>query len=232
MDYDEQNHSRDSSLDTHNLGDNMPNYAAAGTGAISGATAGLGIGGPIGGAIGGLVGGIAGLFGKKKKKKRVSSFDKRQQQLNEQQHESILGNGPLADLYNYDPEQANAVFDKNVANPAYRKFKEDLAPSITGQFRSQGLQNSSYAGDALAKSARDIQEGLDAKRSEYLYGEQNNARNAKRSAVENLQNRSTFAYDQNNEGGFDIDNILKSIAPETIDQLRQYFSKQPAGGTK
>jgi len=179
----------------------MANWTGAATGALGGASTGAtigsiipGVGTGIGAAVGGLVGGAAGLFGnKKKKKKKLSSLDKRQQELNKQQHESILGKGPLADLYNYDPEKANEVFDKNIANPAYRKFQEDLAPQITGQFRSNGLQNSSYAGDALAKTARDIQENLNAKRSEYLYGEQNNAREAKRTAVENLQNRQTFS---------------------------------------
>lgn len=206
------------------------NWTSGATGALSGAATGTAIGGPIGGAIGGIVGGAAGLFGGgRKKKKRISTLDKRQQKLNEQQHDSILGEGPLADLYNYDPDAANAVFDKTIANPAYRKFKEDLAPGITGQFRSQGLQNSSYAGDALSKVARDIQESLDAQRSQYMYGEQKDARNAKRGAVENLQNRQTFALDTAAPtGGFDIGSVLGSISPEMIEQFKGLFS----GGQK
>jgi len=211
----------------------MADWTGGAKGALGGASTGAtigsvipGVGTAIGAGVGGLIGGVAGLFGsKKKKKKKVSSLDKRQQQLNEQQHDSILGKGPLADLYNYNPEEANAVFDKNIANPAYRNFQEKLAPEITGQFRSNGLQNSSYAGDALAKTARDIQENLNGKRAEYLYGEQNNARNAKRSAVENLQNRQTFAYDKSagTGGGFDINSVLKSITPEMTEQLANYF---------
>lgn len=213
----------------------MADWTTGSTGALGGASTGAsigsiipGVGTAIGGALGGLVGGIAGLFGKKKKRK-ISAFDKKQQRLYDMQHESILGKGPLADLYNYDPEAANAVFDKTVANPAYRKFKEDLAPGITGQFRSQGLMNSSYAGDALAKTARDIQESLDAQRADYIYGEQNNARNAKRQAIENLQNRQTFAYDTSaGSRGFDINKILGSITPEMTDQLAEYFKKKSA----
>jgi hypothetical protein len=217
----------------------MANYTGAATGALGGASTGAtigsvipGVGTAIGAGVGAIAGGLAGLFGGgKKKKKKVSSLDKRQQVLNKQQHESILGKGPLADLYNYDPEQANAVFDKNIANPAYRKFKEDLAPGITGQFRSQGLMNSSYAGDALSKAARDIQENLDAQRSQFLYGEQKDARNAKRTAVEGLQNRQTFAYDKaaGTSGGFDINSVLKSITPEMTDQLANYFKPKTAG---
>lgn len=215
----------------------MADWTGGATGALGGASTGAtigsvipGVGTAIGAGVGGLVGGIAGLFGgKKKKKKKLSTFDKRQQKLNEQQHDAILGKGPLADLYNYDPEAANAVFDKSVANPAYRKFKEDLAPGITGQFRSQGLMNSSYAGDALSKVARDIQENLDAQRSQYLYGEQKDARSAKRSAVDSLQGRQTFAVDTAAQGGgFDINKVLSSITPEMTDQIANYF-KKPAG---
>lgn len=215
----------------------MVDWTGGATGAIGGASTGAtlgsvipGLGTAAGAGVGGLVGGIAGLFGNKRKKKnKLSSFDKRQEQLNQQQYNSILGKGPLADLYDYDPEAANAVFDKNIADPAYRKYQEDLAPKITGQFRSAGLQNSSYAGDALAKTARDLQEGLDAKRAEYLYGEQKDARTAKRSAVENLQNRQTFAYDTaaGTNRGFDINSILKSITPGMTDQLVNYFNKNP-----
>lgn len=205
-------------------------YTSGATGAISGATTGGSIFGPIGAGVGALLGGAAGLFGGgKKKKKRLSSLDKRQQALNEQQHESILGKGPLADLYNYNPEAANAVFDRNVANPAYRKYKEELAPQITGQFRNQGLQNSSYAGDALSRTARDIQEGLDAQRTQYLYGEQKEAQNAKRSAVENLQNRQTFAYEAGQKP-FDITSILNSITPDAINSVKQYFNPSKIGG--
>ncbi len=203
----------------------MPDYGGAASGALTGAATGFGIGGPIGGGIGGLIGGLGGLFGNKKKKKKISSLDKRQQELNRQQHESILGQGPLADLYNYDPEQANQVFDKTIGRKAQRSFSEETVPTITGAFRSNGLQTSSYAGDAVAKAGRDVQESLDAQRAQYLYGEQKDARNAKRSAVENLQNRNTFAYDKNNQGGFNLDNILGSLSPEIVDQLKNYFKR-------
>jgi hypothetical protein len=207
----------------------MADFGGAASGAASGALAGSAFG-PWGAAAGGVIGGVAGLFGNKKKKK-LSSFDKRQKKLNEQQHNAILGEGPLADLYNYNPEAANDVFNKNTARPAQRNFAETTVPTITGAFRSNGLQNSSYVGDALSKAGRDVQENLDALRAQYLYGEQNNAREAKRTAVENLQNRSTFAYNQaagTGGGGFDINKILGSITPEMTDKLRDYFKKNPA----
>lgn len=201
-------------------------WASGISGGISGATTGSTFG-PLGAVGGGIIGGITGLFGggRKKKKKKVSTMDKRQQQLNAQQHDSILGKGPLADLYNYDPEAANEVFDKTRANPAYRDWNERVIPGITGQFRNQGLMNSSYAGDALAKSGRDVQETLNAERARYLYGEQQDARSAKRNAIENLQNRTTFDYDRSapSNSGFDVGNILKSISPEMISGVADYF---------
>jgi len=220
----------------------MANWTSGATGALSGASTGATVGsifpGPgtaIGAGVGGLVGGIAGLFGsKKKKKKRLSTFDKRQQQLNEQQHDSILGKGPLADLYNYDPEKANAVFDQNIARPQYRDLEEKGIPSLTGQFRKQGLMNSSYAGDAVGRLIRDVQEKVTGERSKYLYDEQKDARTAKRGAVEKLQDRNTFDWDAGGKG-FDISKVLDSITPEMKKEFTDYFKKKPAatatGGT-
>lgn len=202
----------------------MANYGGAASGALSGAAAGS-VFGPIGSGIGGLIGGITGLFGgNKKKKKKLSSFDKNQQRLNDQQYQGILGKGPLSDLYNYDSESANAVFDQIQARPAQRNFAENTVPTLTGAFRNQGLQNSSYLGDSLSKAGRDVQENLDALRSQYLYNEQKDARGAKRNAVENLQNRNTFAYDAGQKP-FDIASVIDSISPEQVDKLKGYFSK-------
>ena len=208
-----------------------PDYTGGAGGAISGAATGSMIAGPYGAIAGGLFGAGAGLFGGiSRKKKKLSFLDKQQQALNTSQHEAVLGQGPLADLYNYNPEGANDVFEKTIANPAYRNFKEKLAPEVTGQFRSHGLMNSSYAGDALSKLARDVQEGLDAQRTQYLYGEQKDARTAKRSAVENLQNRQTFAYDTSAPASSGIDSILKSLTPENIEEFKKYFKETPTPG--
>lgn len=210
------------------------NWGGAASGAASGAAAGSAILPGWGTAIGGAVGFFGGLFGggRKKKKKKISTLDKRQQQLNDTQHEAIFGKGPLSDLYNYNPDQANDVFSKTIANPAYRDFKEKLAPEITGNFRSQGLQNSSYVGDALSKAGRDVQESLDAQRAQYLYGEQKDARSAKRNAVENLQNRQTMAYDQAapSSGGGGIDSILRSITPDAIEGIKDFLVNKTPGG--
>lgn len=208
------------------------------SGAASGAATGFSIGGPAGAAVGGLTGFVTGLFGggkKKKKPKKVSTLDKNQQKLNDMQHQSILGKGPLADLYNYNPEQANSVFDQTIGNPAWRNFAEKGAPTITGSFRNQGLQNSSYVGDALAKSGRDIQETLNGQRARYLYDQENEARGAKRQAVENIQNRTTFDYQQPHASQGNpnsIDSIMKSLSgnQEFSDYLQTMALKYLPGG--
>ncbi len=199
-------------------------------GAVSSGAAGVATGAasgnPLIAAGTGLLGFASGLLGGKKKKKKRSTLDKRQQQINEQQAQGIMGQGQFADLYNYDPEAANAVFDKDVARPAYRNFQESVIPGITGSFRSEGLQNSSYAGDALSKAGRDVQESLDAKRSRFLYDERGASRDAKRNAVENYQNRTNFDYDTSDQGGFDIDKIVKSIGPGGLEKLSKWLDQQ------
>jgi len=194
---------------------------------LSGAATGFTAGGPIGGVIGGVAGLFGGLFGgkKKKKKKKISTLDKNQQQLHDEQYSAFHGEGPLAELYNYDPQKANDVFDKNVAYAENRNFLEKIVPGITGAFRSNGLMNSSYAGDALSKAGRDVEEKLAGLRADYLYNQENNAKNAKLNSLENYQNRQTFAYDQAapSGGGFNIDSILNSITPDSIDAIKNLF---------
>jgi hypothetical protein len=187
-----------------------PNWGESASGAVQGGVQGAAAGGPVGGVVGAVTGFAKGVFSKKKKKKKpkkVSTLDEKQQKLNDEQYAALKGEGPLADLYNYDPEAANKVFDENIARYAYRDLKEKGIPGVTGQFRSNGLMQSSYAGDAISKLVRDVQESLDAKRSDYLYNEQKAARKSKQDAVENLQNRQTFAYQQPQAGGGGGSNI-------------------------
>ncbi len=204
----------------------------AASNAVSGTATGLGLAGVPGAVAGGVLGLFGGLLGGRKKKKKRSTLDKRQQMINQQQQQGLMGQGPLADLYNYDPEKANAVFDKTVGRPAYRNFQENIVPGITGSFRKHGLEESGYVTDALGKAGRDVQEGLDAQRSQYLYGQESEAREAKRSAVENYQNRNTQERQDRGEGGFDIASIIKSIPPEAVKGVIDYFKKNPgaAGG--
>ncbi len=195
--------------------------------ALSGATTGASVGslfGPVGTGIGALAGGALGLFGsKKKKKKTISTFDPQQQDLYNKYMQGINGQGQFADLYNFNAGAANQNFDANVARPANRNFQENIIPSITGQFRGQNLQNSSYLGESLGKAGRDVQEGLNAQRSNYLYqGEQ--AANQRRSGgIDKLLNTQTFAQDASRDPGSAIDQILNVAGPAAGEWFADYI---------
>lgn len=208
----------------------MSQFSSAAGGAASGAAAGSSVLPGVGTVVGGILGGVAGWFGgkKKKKKKKVSTLDKDQQKLNKAQHEAMYGEGPLADLYNYDPEKANEVFDKTIGRYAYRNLHEKLIPELTGQFRNKGLMQSSYAGDAVGKLVRDVQESLDAQRAQTLYNEQKEARGAKRQSVENLQNRQTFAYEQQNPSK-SSGSAVDLITPENLEKVGDFAVKYLPG---
>lgn len=204
-------------------------FSGAGTGAALGSTAG-----PWGTVVGGAAGFFTGLFGggkkKKGKPKKYSTLDPRQEKLYAQQEAALNGEGEFADLYNFDPEAANANFEANVARPAYRQFNEEVIPGITGQFRGNNLQNSTYAGEGLARAGRDVQEGLNTARSNVIYQGTQEAKKNKMSAIENMLNRSTFAYDTGGEQEpSTIDQILDSLGPATGKWVENYFnSKQNA----
>lgn len=203
-----------------------PNWGSGVSGAISGGVTGSSAGVP-GAIIGAVTGGLTGLFGsgKKKKKKKLSTLDPLQQQLNESEFEALHNNkGPLADLYNYNPEQANKVFDETIARYANRDFAENKVPQITGQFRSNSLQNSSYTGEALSRAGRDVQESLNAQRNQYLYGLESQNRAAKRNAIENFQNRTTFDYEKKDPAaGFDFNSLSKYATPENFEKLMSFL---------
>ena len=169
-----------------------------------------------------IFGGLAtGFFGGKKKMKKRSTFDKPQKQLYGDYVNSIRGQGPFADMYNYDAEGANANFDKNVGRPAYRNFQENIIPGITGQFRSQGIGNSSYTGEALGRAGRNVQESLDAKRSDMQFQGQQNANTNKMNGIQNILGMTTFDYQQPEQSP--LDKILSSVGPAAAKYATSYF---------
>lgn len=171
----------------------------------------------VGGPVGGVVGAATGFFSKKKRKK--GHLEKRQKKLNKEQYAAFHGEGPLADLYSYDPEKANEVFDKTIGSKAYRDLNEKAIPSVTGQFRSQGLMQSSYAGDAVAKLARDVQESLDAQRSKYLYDTEQASKQAKREGIESYQNRSAPVKKGASKSGWGAGIDMNAIADFAVNNL-------------
>lgn len=209
----------------------MVNFANAVSGGISGAGVGSTFGVP-GAIIGGTAGFFGGLFGggqKKKKPKKVSTLDENQQRIYDQLVQAMSGQGEFADLYNYDPEAANEMFEQNVARKAYRQYNENIIPNITGQFRGKNLMNSSYTGEALARSGRDVQENLDALRSQMHYQEGKEARQAKMQGLRDILGTQTFAYLQPQQESGGIDSLLGAVAPIGADWFKD-FLKTKGGG--
>ncbi len=204
------------------------------SGAASGAATGA-MFGPWGAAAGGVIGGAIGLFGSKKKKKKPpgkrSTLDPQQQQLYDDYIASISGEGPYSDLYNFDAEGYNDVFNKSIARPAYRNFKENIIPGITGHFRSKNLGTSSYTGEALSRAGRDVQENLDALRSQNVFSGQQQAKTNKQNSINSILDMQTFAYEQPTpQKPSTIDQILNTVGPAAGDWLADYVKGGGKGG--
>lgn len=147
---------------------------------------------------------LGGLFDPQK----LDTMDPQQKEIFHQLAMALQGGGgPLADVFGFDPNQVTDLFEKSVAQPAYQQFQENTVPGITGQFRGQNLQNSSYLGGALTKAGTDVQRDLDAQLSSMIYNAQQQALGRKQQGVKDLINTQTFAYGPN-----PFLDLLKSMA--------------------
>lgn len=149
-----------------------------------------------------LAGGLIPGFGKgisnSLKPGKLSSLDKTQQQIYGSYANALMGQGgPLADIYQFDPDALRNMFQQVYAQPAYQSFQENVIPEITGQFRGKNLQNSSYLGGALGKAGTQVQQGLDAQLAQMLYNAQQDTLNRKSKGISDILNMQTFAYKDN-----------------------------------
>lgn len=134
---------------------------------------------------------------KSHKPQKISAFDKQQQNIYGAYGQGLMGGGgPLADIFQFDPEALREMYTQAYAQPAYQQFQEEIVPGITGQFRGQGLEKSSYLGGALGKAGTDVQKNLDAQLSQMLYQAQQQAQDRKFKGVSDILNMQTFAYQQ------------------------------------
>ncbi len=206
-------------------------------GALSGATSGgalgsiiPGLGSAIGAGVGGLVGGIGGLFGKKnkmKKPKKMSTFDPKQQALYKQFISGLSGKGQFSNLYDFDSAGYNDVFDQTVSRPANRNFQENIIPQITGQFRTGNIMNSSYTGNALAREGRNVQENLDALRSQNVFQGQQQAQQNKLGGLQQALGMTTFDYSQPSPRTPSvIDQILGTTGPAAGQWFADFLNKK------
>lgn len=195
-------------------------------GAVSGAATGASVGSfvpGIGTAIGAGVGGLIGLFAGRNKRKKLSTFDKNQKNVWNQYNQGVQGQGPMAGLFNFDANAARANFDQTYAQPAYKKFQEEVIPGITGQFRGGNLQNSSYLGGALAKAGTDVQTNLNANLSNMLYQGQQSSIDRRLQALNQILGTQTQAYEQPQASPF------QAAVGGLAQGAGQYFANKYAG---
>lgn len=167
----------------------------AASGAVAGGAQGFAMGGPIGAGIGAITGGLLGGFGRSKNKpKKLPTLDKNQQGFYQNMSSGLRGEGEFADLFNFDADAARNNFTQMYAQPAYQNFQENIIPGITGQFRGQNIQNSSYLGGALSKAGSDVQKNLDAQLGNILYQGQQDSISRRIEGINNILNMQTFAY--------------------------------------
>lgn len=204
----------------------------AGTGAIYGAQLGSvvpGIGTAIGAGAGALLGGLGGFFGGEKNKKPMSSistFDPQQKQLYDQQMTALQGGGgPLADIYGqYNPELMKNYYQQAYAQPQYQEFQRNIVPTITGQFRGQNLQNSSYLGGALSRAGTDVQNNLNANMAQMLYQGQQSQLDRRSGALDRILNLQTQVHERPQPSIFD--NLLNSLAGGAGDMLGEFLKNR------
>lgn len=204
------------------------NLGGAFGGAGTGATLGASFGGPLGGVLGGLGGALFGGFGSSKRKpKNVSTLDPKQRSLLDAYIQAIQGGGgPLADIFSTDPQSVFENFNRNYAKPAYQNFQENIIPSITGQFRGNNLQNSSYLGQALSQAGTRVQNNLDDQLANILFQSQQEGNNRRFQGLNNVTNMQTFNQVAPQNSIFD--SLLGSLASGAGDILAGYLSNRGA----
>lgn len=210
-----------------------PNYGGAASGAVTGGATGAAFGGVPGALIGGAIGGLGGLFGGGSKPKKRSRFDKTQKGIYADYANAIQsGGGPLGDIYGqFNADEIRNLYEQLYAQPAYQNFQENVVPTITGQFRGQNLQNSSYLGGALSKAGTDVQNNLNAQLSNMLYNAQQAAIDRRSRGVENLLNMNTFDYQKPQASPFEsLINGLSSGAGQLIAKKFASPAEAPAIG--
>jgi len=119
------------------------------------------------------------FFGKRDKAKRFNNFTPQQMDLFQQFMQGLAGQGgSFGDTFGeFDPQQTSDVFQRGVADPAMRNFRQRVIPSIQQSFADQGA--SSGLNNSLATAGRDLEENLSSQLARFIYDSQ----------MQNRQNR-------------------------------------------
>jgi hypothetical protein len=115
------------------------------------------------------------LFGSKDKAKKFQNLTPEQMSLLNQVMQALTGQGgdqnPFSQMFGeFNPEQTADVFQRGVADPAMRNFRQRIIPQIQQSFADQGA--SSGLNNSLATAGRDLEENLSSQLANFIYGAQ------------------------------------------------------------
>lgn len=151
-------------------------WGAIAQGAAKGAGTGAGVGSVIPGvgtAIGTAAGGVLGALGSAltgRSNPQETEMQQKQRQLVDQLISSLNGEGPFSDLFSRNED----TFNKNFAEPARQRFKNQIAPQIQQSYIASGQQRGTGLQDSLTRSGVDIDQLINSEYMNYInQGNQN-----------------------------------------------------------
>lgn len=158
----------------------------------------------------------------RKKPKQVSLQSKKQRRLQDDMYNSFYGRGNFNDLFApTDYDALNQRFEESYARPAMRRFKEEIIPSITGQFRGGGIMESDVAANALARSGRDLEETLAAQRGDFLYRQSEADKDRRLRGIQGYINSNQVATSPGGYAPFDA--VMSEIGSRFGNEAADYF---------
>lgn len=112
------------------------------------------------------------FFGSKDKAKKFNRFTPQQEKLFGQFLQGLMGQGgSFGGMFGeFNPEATADVFQRGVANPAMRNFRQRIIPEIMQSFADQGA--SSGLNNSLATAGRDLEENLSSQLANFIYQSQ------------------------------------------------------------
>lgn len=109
---------------------------------------------------------------------KESKLQKTKRNTIDQLLDSINGNGPYSDLYNFDQD----TFNKSFVEPAQAKFRNQIAPQIQQQYIASGQQRGTGLDDQLLRAGVD----LDSEINRYMYQAQQDALNRQQLGINSV----------------------------------------------
>lgn len=152
------------------------------------------------------------LFGRKDKAKRFQQYTPEQMQAMNQLWQGLSGGGgAFNDLFgSFNPEETAGVFQRGVADPAMRNFRQNMMPQIMEGFADQGA--SSGLSNSLAGAASNLQSDLAAQMEMFMNQARMQQMQQRMSGLNQFMNANPYqTYIQGGDEGL-LPGMLKQFA--------------------